>query len=76
MSESCVGLRLTRAPLRSSASALAAAVPLEAETIAPADPMVLPGEGGEARDVGEHRLGHVARDEIGRLLLRGAADLP
>src|SRR5437588_6946276 len=41
-SATCVGVRPTRTPLASSASALAAAVPLEPDTIAPAWPMVLP----------------------------------
>ena len=43
ISATCVGVRPTRTPLASSASALAAAVPLEPLTIAPAWPMVLPG---------------------------------
>ena len=38
-----VGVRPTRTPLASSASAFAAAVPCEPETIAPAWPIVLPG---------------------------------
>ena len=38
-----VGVRPTRTPLASSASALALAVPCEPDTIAPAWPMVLPG---------------------------------
>ena len=38
-----VGVRPTRTPRRSSASALARAVPCEPETIAPAWPIVLPG---------------------------------
>ena len=43
ISETCVGVRPTRTPLASSASALAAAVPCEPDTIAPAWPIVLPG---------------------------------
>ncbi len=43
MSETCVGVRPTRTPLDSSASALATAVPEVPETIAPAWPIVLPG---------------------------------
>ena len=43
ISATCVGLRPTLTPLASSASALAAAVPFEPLTIAPAWPMVLPG---------------------------------
>src|SRR6202042_1403277 len=42
-SATCVGVRPTRTPLLSSASALATAVPWEPETIAPAWPIVLPG---------------------------------
>jgi hypothetical protein len=62
MSESCVGLRLTRAPLRSSASALAAAVPLEAETIAPAEPPISLDPAGLAATADPHlRLDHTGR---------------
>ncbi len=43
ISATSVGVRPTRTPLASSASAFAAAVPLVPETIAPAWPMVLPG---------------------------------
>ena len=43
MSATCVGVRPTRTPRASSASALATAVPLEPDTMAPAWPMVLPG---------------------------------
>jgi hypothetical protein len=35
----------------------------------------LAGRRGEARDVGDDRLGHVLGDEVGGLLLGGAADL-
>jgi hypothetical protein len=42
-SATSVGVRPTRTPLPSSASALALAVPREPDTIAPACPMVLPG---------------------------------
>jgi hypothetical protein len=42
-SATSVGVRPTRTPLLSSASALALAVPREPDTIAPAWPMVLPG---------------------------------
>ena len=34
-----------------------------------------PGGRGDAGDVGDDGLGHLRRDELGRLLLRGAADL-
>jgi len=43
MSETSVGVRPTRTPLASSASAFACAVPALPETIAPAWPIVLPG---------------------------------
>ena len=43
ISATWVGLRATRTPFPSSASAFAAAVPLEPDTIAPAWPIVLPG---------------------------------
>ena len=43
ISATWVGLRPTRTPLASSASALAAAVPWEPDTIAPAWPIVFPG---------------------------------
>ena len=43
ISETSVGVRPTRTPLASSASALAAAVPAEPDTMAPAWPIVLPG---------------------------------
>ena len=43
ISATWVGLRPTRTPFSSSASALAWAVPAEPETIAPAWPMVFPG---------------------------------
>ena len=43
ISATSVGVRPTRTPLLSSASALALAVPCEPDTIAPAWPMVLPG---------------------------------
>ena len=43
ISATSVGVRPTRTPRASSASALAAAVPRDPETIAPAWPMVLPG---------------------------------
>ncbi len=42
-SATCVGVRPTRTPAASSASAFAAAVPLEPVTMAPACPMRLPG---------------------------------
>ena len=43
ISATSVGVRPTRTPLASSASAFAAAVPFVPETIAPAWPIVLPG---------------------------------
>src|SRR6185312_6931022 len=43
ISATSVGVRPTRTPFASSASALAAAVPFEPDTIAPAWPIVLPG---------------------------------
>ena len=43
ISATWVGVRPTRTPSASSASALAAAVPCEPDTIAPAWPIVLPG---------------------------------
>ena len=43
MSETSVGVRPTRTPFASSASAFACAVPLDPDTIAPAWPIVLPG---------------------------------
>ncbi len=42
-SATSVGVRPTRTPLASSASAFATAVPLDPDTIAPAWPIVLPG---------------------------------
>jgi hypothetical protein len=43
ISATSVGVRPTRTPLASSASAFACAVPFEPDTIAPACPIVLPG---------------------------------
>ncbi len=43
ISDTSVGVRPTRTPAASSASALAAAVPFDPDTIAPAWPMVFPG---------------------------------
>src|SRR5436190_471251 len=43
ISATCVGVRPTRTPFASSASAFAAAVPCEPDTIAPAWPIVFPG---------------------------------
>ena len=68
-----VGFVPTRTPCASSASFLASAV-LD-EMMAPAWPIVLPGGAVKPRATGHDRRRHVLADELGRLLLLGAADL-
>lgn len=60
--EVSVGVDPTRTPAASSPWCLASAVPLEPEPIAPAWPIVLPPEGGEACDTADDGLGDVLGD--------------
>ena len=70
-----VGLVPTRMPRASSASFLACARARRAGDDRAGVTHRLAGRRREARDVGDDRLAHVLGDEVGRLLLLGAADL-
>jgi hypothetical protein len=69
-----VGFRPTRTPFACNASAFAAAVPLEPDTIAPAWPMVFPGGAGSPR-CRPRPVSRPFRDVVGGTLLLVSADL-
>ena len=75
ISATSVGVRPTRTPCASSASAFACGGAARAGDDRAGVTHRLARRGGEAGDVGDDRLGHVLGDVVGRLLLGVAADL-